>query len=66
MKRPSWVRRAAADYVVRYDDNAVEVIRGLCIDAHRRGDRLGFRLWRDVGVVADEMLMEQAAAIFRA
>jgi hypothetical protein len=66
MNRPRWVRRAAADYVARHGDNAVEVIRGLCVEAHRRGDRLGFRLWRDVGIAADEMLMEQAAAIFRA
>ena len=54
------VRRTAAEYVERYGDGAVEIIRKLCIRAHRDGDVDALRIARDVGVAADEMLMARA------
>jgi hypothetical protein len=47
----------ALTYINRYGDDAVEVIRAECIRAHRSGSRAAFAAWRDVGVVADDLLL---------
>jgi hypothetical protein len=51
------VRRVALAYVSQFGEDAVEIIREQCIHAHKSGKRVAFNAWRDVGVVADDILL---------
>ena len=51
------VRRTALTYINQYGDDAVEVIRDQCVRAYKAGHRGAFEAWRDVGVVADGILI---------
>ena len=57
MHRVANVRRVAGAILARYGDDGVELIREQCIDAHRRGDRVGFLAWREIGTAADDLLL---------
>jgi hypothetical protein len=56
------VQRTAVRFVEKYGEGAVEVIRQLCLEAHRKGDAVAFQLSRDIGVAADEILMARLEA----
>ena len=51
------VRRTALTYINQYGDDAVEIIRDQCVRAYEAGNRSAFEAWRDVGVVADRILL---------
>jgi hypothetical protein len=51
------VRRTALTFINQYGDDAVEVIRDRCVRAYEAGHRGAFEAWRDVGVVADGILL---------
>jgi hypothetical protein len=51
------IRRTALTFINRYGDDAVEVIRDRCVRAYKAGHRGAFEAWRDVGVVADDILL---------
>ena len=51
------IRRMALAYIDSYGDAAVEIIRAECVAAHKDGRQASFRIWRDVGVAADDLLM---------
>jgi hypothetical protein len=57
------IRTAAALYLEQHGEHAVEVIRGICVRAHRAGDRPTFELWRRIGIAADERLMAVARPV---
>jgi hypothetical protein len=59
MDRKQEVRKIAAEYVERYGEAAVEVIRRYCIEAHARGHHSLYRGWRDIGVAADDLVAER-------
>jgi hypothetical protein len=66
MDRRQEARRIAAEYVERYGERAVEVIRRYCVEAHARGHHDLYRGWRDVGVAADELVEQQRERRFGA
>jgi hypothetical protein len=49
--------------LARYGDEAVDLIRTQCIDAHRRGDRVGFLAWREIGTATDDLLLIREEAL---
>jgi hypothetical protein len=50
----------ALDYIEACGDVAVEIIRRECIAAHKSGRQAAFRIWRDIGVAADNILLTRA------
>ena len=59
------VREIAAEYVARYGDDAVEIIRSSCVRAYRCNAYGWFQAWRDIGVAADAILMSRAESSTR-
>jgi hypothetical protein len=50
------VQRTAAKYVATYGEDAIELIRGFCIEAHAERNFIALRVARDVGMAAEEIL----------